>query len=133
MLNEDRALTYGVFTESNHHLALWKLLQEERPDIVVCERFVYQNREETPTLELISRDYIGVITLWCFLNGKEPVMQTVSDAKNQWNDKKLKILQSRGIPTPKVVHARDALRHLMLYLVKQKDYSFLRLTMPGES
>jgi hypothetical protein len=132
MLSQDWSLTHGIFTEKDHHLALWKFLLINMPDIVVCERFVYQNREATPTLELISRDYIGVITLWCQLYGKHLEMQTVSDAKSQWPDKKLILLKNQGQNMPKIVHAKDAMRHLMLYLVKQQAYYFLRMTMPGK-
>ncbi len=121
----------GTLDEDNHHLSLWKLLNDTSPDVVICERFVYQRRDPTQgvSLELISRNYIGVIELWCQMRKVELVMQNVSDAKRMWTNANLKKL---GLYTS-ITHQQDAVRHALLYITKKGDMSFIEKAKRPES
>ncbi len=121
--------------EKDHHLTLWNALETFRPHYVICERFVYQRRDPTQgvSLELISRNYIGVAELYCQMYRKTVypiVMQNVSDAKRMWSDQNLKTL---GLWCP-VEHERDATRHALLFITKNfKDMTFVEAAKRPES
>lgn len=85
------------------------------PVTFVVERFdvgagtIRKSRGEYWSLKLI-----GLIEFICWKNGYELVMQQAVAAKRLITDERLKLL---GWWVPGQDHARDALRHLALYLV----------------
>lgn len=109
-----------------HHIDLWKLLTREDPDIVVCEAFNYQIRRnqqvDMPGVVLMSRNYIGVIELYCALTKTPLHMQQPSTIGIKWlDDEALKKLK---IHTPGKPHKNDAARHLVYYVateMKRRD------------
>ena len=110
------------------HLNMWAFGVEGPPLIVVCESFEFRqhiNQAHTKTkVELISKEYIGVIKLFCMLeNLNDPVFQTATTAKTFIPDKgpqaHVKIKQL-GLWVPGKVHAMDATRHLLRYMVVNK-------------
>lgn len=120
------ALKYGQLGPDQHHTDLWHLLQNHNPDTIVCESFQYrQEQNERHKIELISRDYIGMITLWAKLRQRLIVMQSPMVVmgrggffgKENGGNEKLKRI-GRNIPGgEKNRHARDAMRHLTHYEV----------------
>lgn len=113
---------WGQLEEEDHHVQLYDLLDRQQPDVVVCERFTY--RPHLPHAVLISRDYIGVATLWCKQNGVEIVMQMPAHAKGLWDDKKLKAVNLYQVNKR---HANDATRHLLYYLtINIGDQTFIK-------
>lgn len=111
--------TGGQLGPDKHHVDLWKLLTKENPDRVVCERFTYQIRKnqqvDMPGVVLMSRNYIGVIELYCELTHTPLFMQETSVIGLKWVDNEaLKLLK---IHTPGQVHKNDAARHLVYHVV----------------
>ncbi len=127
-----------------HHIALWTVLTANAPKKVVCESFDYRVAttdgdwshsdhrgtvdRAVPGINLMSRNYIGVIELYCQMRHIELTMQKPSEAvsKNQgnmfFNNDKLKSL---GVYVADAPHYNDAMRHMLVYLVfklKQKAY-----------
>lgn len=111
---------HRVLDTDPHHQDLWKLLTLERPGVVVCESFTYQRRDK---VILTSLEYIGVIKLYCSMTKTPLKMQTPAQAKGFWDNTKLKHLDLWITSSP---HAMDALRHVLTYLVKSGDQSWLR-------
>jgi hypothetical protein len=109
-----------------HHRALWTFLIMEHPDLVICERF--DNAGDMFT-KIISREYIGVIKLYCELFGIPLTMQGADQAMNFTNDGKLIMLGIHRMPAIKWRHANDAYRHLVRYLAVKgiKDLPSIRL------
>jgi hypothetical protein len=111
---------FEVYTlgPEEHHLTLLQELQEFEPDHVVWERFQYQRRELTKGVSLVldSREYIGIAKLYCQQHvAVTRHEQTPAQAKNLWTDQKLKKL---GLwEMTKSAHERDALRHMLYFLV----------------
>jgi hypothetical protein len=99
-----------------HFKELWSYLAMMSPDVIVCEDFLYQVRDNTPTINLISRDYIGVLRLYCELTRKPLKMQNPNQVKEtKWvSDEALKKLNvyQEGCP-----HQNDATRHLIFFVV----------------
>lgn len=94
-----------------HHYMLYNYLYNERPNVIVYERFVYQNRKKK--VELVSREYIGVVKLYSQVIGTKLAPQMAADAKNLWTDDKLKAL---GLWVKGSTHQRDATRHLLHFI-----------------
>jgi hypothetical protein len=112
-----------------HHLQLYDWLSRAHADHritqVICERFNYQRRdiEKGVSLVLISREYIGVIKLWCIQNIVPLYMAQVGN-KDFWSDKNLKDL---GLYAG-TQHERDATAHLLWYMTNiEKDHQFLKV------
>ena len=99
-----------------HHLALWGFLTQEKPDIIVFERF--ENRGNQAA-RLISLEYIGVVKLWASFNQPNLVMQSASQAKGFWTNDKLKACSLWKGTSLK--HAMDATRHVLYYLMQTKQ------------
>lgn len=98
--------------QRNHHLYLYDtVLNAMKPDLVVCESF---DHRRLLNANLIAREYIGVIALWCQQTGTPLVMQSPSQPKKFWAMDKLKSL---NVYNEKMPHANDAMRHLLHYLV----------------
>lgn len=99
-----------------HHKALWCLLEELNPSVIVCEQFNYQRRELDKGVSLVldSRNYIGVAELYDQMGyDVELIMQNASEAKGFCDDRKMK---AWGLDLPtKDRHAKDAYRHMIYY------------------
>lgn len=106
----------GQLGPKHHHLALYDMVEEYDPQIIVCENFTYQRRDPTKGihLELISVQYIGVLSMY---QQKHPetllVFQMPNVGKSIWTDDKLKAVDHYH---PGLKHANDAVRHLIHYL-----------------
>lgn len=110
----------GNINGANHHLGLWEQLCETAPDIVVCERFNYQRRamDKGVSLEIVSREYIGVAHLWCQYYKRRFELQQPAQ-RMFWSDSKLKDLYFWDKKSP---HERDAVRHLLAFLLRESDF-----------
>jgi len=123
-----------------HHRALWNLLEHMHglayPNeylTVICEKFNYQRRDITKgiQLELISRNYIGIVELFCKQRPKSTYLfMHELGFKTFWlKSDKIKVV---GWPTSQ--HERDALAHLLYHLtftLKPPDERWLRQLHPG--
>ncbi len=113
---------FGQISGEAHHKALFDLLVERQPSIVICEHFTYR-RDQRTNLDLRAREYIGVAALYCQITDTELVMQMPAHAKGLIDNKKAKIL---NIYKPGKPHATDAARHVMYYMiVKEKNRKYL--------
>lgn len=95
------------------HADIFKFLQSFHPDYIICERFDFRNKARTG-LELISREFIGVVELYTQL---EPdctlVMQSPGAVLNgYWSPKKLKELH---LYRKGCIHANEATMHLLYW------------------
>lgn len=118
----------GQIGPDKHHKELWTLLCREDPSVIVCESFDYRvlrDKDDTYDrggISLVSREYIGIIELYCQLTGKPLYMQKSAIKAIEWlKDPSLKKL---GVHTAGNQHQNDAARHLIHYLVvtlKRKD------------
>jgi hypothetical protein len=107
----DRRWERYQLDEDQHHVALWEDLNALRPDVVICESFEYRPR--LPKAILISRNYIGIIELWCKLWEKPLHLQTAATGKGFWKDEKIRKLR---LWKPGMPHANDATRHLLYHI-----------------
>lgn len=106
-------IKYGVIDMQEHHYTLWKLLHETSPDCVLCEEFIYQRRkvEKGVTLEIVSREYIGVAKLYAEIESV-PFRLTRLNELAFWTDEKLRQVRCWSDS----IHSRDATRHLLWWL-----------------
>jgi len=120
--------TCGQIGPEEHHDDLYILLetQQTHPFTVVCETFEFrQSDNHREGTNLMSREYIGVAKLFVRQRSfvKDGVAQvryvpqSPSQGKGFVSDEKLKVM---GLWVPGQKHARDALRHLVYYLVNKK-------------
>lgn len=126
-LNEPLWYRYSL-SHDDHHWELWDELLTEGPfDAVVYETFTYQRRplDKGVSLELISREYIGIIKLAAKRHPNE-IKNLVPQSPSQrmfWTDEKLRKL-GLWVSSP---HERDATRHLLYYVTQTlKDDRFLQ-------
>lgn len=100
------------------HADIMNWLNEFKPDYIICERFDFRNRARTG-LELISREFIGVINLYCEMNSDcTLVMQQASQIKGgYWSDAKLKKhgVYRKPIEGVSQIHANEACKHLLYW------------------
>lgn len=117
---EDTEWTFGQLGPEAHHLSLWNFCLQERPHFVIWERFMYQRRELDKGVSLVqvSLEYIGILKL--FIDYADSLdwdvgeyEQTPAQAKNFWDDQKLKHL---GLYHKSSPHIRDATRHMLYWL-----------------
>lgn len=102
-----------------HHLALWEYLNIYAPTHIVFESFEFRNKSRD-NLELISRNYIGIIELWAQINHVGLYKQSASQAKGFIPDTGLGkdlAIKKLGWEKPGAKHAMDALRHMIYFLV----------------
>lgn len=112
----------GQIGPGDHHAELWGFLSSLGNHTVVMESFQYRQFQGVAKakVELTSVEYIGVVKLFGQLySGFDIVQQTASLAINFVSDNKLKRLDWYK-PTAAKPHARDALRHLLYYLIVTK-------------
>jgi hypothetical protein len=103
-------------SHEEHHRDLWTLLMMEHPDRIICERFDNRGNEFA---KLISKEYIGVIKLYCLLFSIPLYMQGSDQAKNFTTDGKLIILGIHRLPAVEMKDVNDALRHLVRHLATE--------------
>lgn len=109
----------GQLGPHEHHLELEQLLYRHPNATIVCESFEFRQYRQRDNINLMSREYIGVVKLFGQRRGDlyPVVFQTAGAAKPFVTDEKLKVM---GLWVPGQKHARDALRHLVTYLVRQE-------------
>ena len=119
----------GQIGPDEHHEELWDWLDSYAPDIVIYEAFNYQIRRDEkgtavdmPGVELISREYIGIIRLWSQLNHcLDATKQQPSIITLKWLlDDRLKEMtyprnNDQCLYRTNAPHANDATRHLLYY------------------
>lgn len=93
-------------------------IKTRSPREIICESFQFRQFTgfDKSKVELDSVEYIGVIKLYSQLSHTPLHFQTASVAKHFVSDDKLKRL-GWYTPTAGMVHARDALRHLLYRLI----------------
>lgn len=119
-----------------HHYELWQfLIRHGDADTWVYETFNYQRRDITKgvSLELISREYIGIIKLAftrCASHWGGKTSELIPQSPPQrmfWTDDKLRELDLWVSSE----HERDATRHLLYYLTFTcKDDRYLKRLKP---
>jgi hypothetical protein len=114
------------FGPNLHHRNLYDYLyhraQETSIDLtIVCEKFEFRqnygregNRNK---VELISREYIGIVELIVAQFGAKLVMQSASQGKHFVTDAKLKLSGLLIEPPHPNRHKNDAIRHIVRHLV----------------
>lgn len=125
-LPERKVIETRQIGPEDHHEVLYKLCYQS--DEIVCEDFNFRPNPGRRKIVLDSKEYIGVVKLVNQQYGIPYRLQQPSQAKNLWDDKKLKALRLNGSPlwSPGNPHAMDALRHLLYYLtVWKKDHSWV--------
>lgn len=110
-----------------HHSELWQHLYEVHHNIspytnIVWESFEFRQHFFTDDdgkpiakmkVELISREYIGILTLFCELYKVPNHHRTASSAKLFIDDEKIKQV---GLWIPGKPHEMDATRHLLRFM-----------------
>jgi hypothetical protein len=106
--------TCGQLGPEKHHQALEQLLGLQRVEtyVVVTERFT--DRIKQTAVNLMAREYIGVVEKYCQEEGVELVMQSSSQAKGFTRPPNLKRL---GLYVYTKKHAMDAYKHVLWYLI----------------
>lgn len=115
----------GIIGPYRHHLELWGLLETMKPERVIMEHFIPQGRGNAPAsaLVLISRDYEGVIELWCLMHDVPLIKQNASEGKGIFTKQKLTALALWR----KTTHERDAISHLLHYITTDlKDHRWIK-------
>jgi len=111
-----------------HHVELWSTLSANPYTMFVWEEFefrqhIYRDKDGNPhvsrhKVELISRNYIGVMELYVALNNAPHYSLNASAAKHFIDNEKI---EQVGLWLPGMGHAMDATRHLLRYMfVKMK-------------
>lgn len=108
----------GQLGPEEHHGQLNALLELQRVKdyTLVSESFEFRNRARDG-LELISREYIGVIKLFAEEEEVSLYMQTAAQGKGFITDRKIK---AAGLWHPGWKHAMDATRHLLFHMVNKQ-------------
>lgn len=130
-----------------HHMRLWDLLARYyaaattggKKFVVICERFQYRSGEDRTKVELISKEYEGVVRLFCKRNPDvELVLQNAAQAVGKtafWGDsvKGNQKIRTCGLWKPTMVHGMDAVRHYLYWITFTcKDNRYL-LKLPKEN
>jgi hypothetical protein len=135
----DQKWACGQLGPEEHHSKLFSLLgiQQTSEFVLVCESFEFRNkdRRHRDNINLMSREYIGVATLFYQLrmegrDGQSYWKQTAGLAKSFIPDsgpQANKKIKEAGLWHPNQVHAMDATRHLLWYLVNRDNrYDLVR-------
>lgn len=110
---------------AEHHTSLYNYINVRvggpLPLTVITEKFEFRQhidpRKARTGLNLISREYIGVVKLICAQTGARLEQQSASQGKHFVTDKKLDLNGIIVRPLHDSRHRNDALRHLIRYLV----------------
>lgn len=120
--------------KKGHHVDLFDFIQVTRPQAIVCENFLFGvpsvqgpggEKVHMPKVELISREYIGIIKLYCEAHHIPLRMQSPSIMATTWV--KDEALRRAGLYTSGARHRNDATRHLLYYLVDNGRQDLLGL------
>lgn len=117
----------GEIGPNEHHSELWTILDISEPTHLVCESFEFRQHidknKAKMKVELISREYIGIVRLYSELYDVPLSMHTASAAKGMIPDKgpqkDVKLKQLGWAKSTPGNHANDAARHLVYYLVRK--------------
>lgn len=94
------------------------LIENGEVDFVVCERFIITHQTGKYSQAPWSLEQIGALRFLCEKYGVSFVLQNAADAKRFGSEKNLSAL---GWKRPRGDgHARDAQRHLLLFIAKHK-------------
>lgn len=116
----------GQLGPDEHHVELWELLESPPTNnfsslYVVTESFEFRNNVETEDrrkgLNLVSKEYIGLMKLFARMHGCHYVEQMPAHAKGFITDEKLDALGLIKTPKHPNRHEHDALRHLLFFMV----------------
>jgi len=133
-LNDGSIYVDALLTEQ-HHLELYDMLNNLKPDQILCEDFIYQVRyvagsNQAVALEIISREYIGVCKLYSQVTATPLKMRRPAEGFDFWDDKKLKSLglyTSGGKHTNGAPDKNAAVRHLLDDVVRaSKRFDYLQ-------
>jgi hypothetical protein len=100
-------------------------LEFEEGDVIVAERFTINAQTVRHSQQTTALEVIGYLRAVALTNGLDFVLQTPADAKRfaqVGSDKNARLVSLGWLQRPLADndHANDALRHLVLYLVKNK-------------
>lgn len=106
----------GQMGPLDHHSQLFAHLENSATShyVVICESFEFRQNRQRDNINLMSREYIGVVKLFGQERHLSVVFQTAAMAKGFVSDEKLKVM---GLWVPGHKHAMDAMRHLIYHLV----------------
>jgi len=94
------------------------LAEEDQLHVIVCERYTITGETLKKSRQSASLEVIGFLKSVGVVYDIPVILQTPADAKRFATDAKL---TAAGWKLPSTQdHANDALRHLMLYLVKER-------------
>jgi hypothetical protein len=115
----------GTFVIDDHHKDIRQLITDTDPDLVIYETFEFRQsagkERERKGLNLISREYIGIIKLTTAdLNIKTRQQPPAYKDTNLVRDDNLKKLGLLRFPLWPNRHYHDAARHLAHYLIQQE-------------
>jgi hypothetical protein len=115
----EQRLTVGHFGPHEHHLELYEAMEhwQIHDFTIVCESFEFRQGKQRHNINLMSKEYIGLVKMFNQDRGAPAVFQTAGQAKPFVTDAKLKAM---GWYHPGWKHANDATRHLVYYLVNKK-------------
>lgn len=110
---------------NEHHNALYNYVTLRAggplPLTIITEKFEFRQhidpKKARTGLNLISREYIGIVKLICAQTGVRLEQQSASQGKHFVTDKKLDLNGIIVRPLHNGRHRNDALRHLIRYLV----------------
>lgn len=106
-----------------HHWDLWcfldRLVSLTHPAelTIVCESFEFRQNRQRDNINLMSKEYIGIVKLFGTNTDTPVVFQTAAMGKGFVSDEKLKAM---GLWVPGMKHAMDARRHLITYMVQKQ-------------
>lgn len=125
----------GQLGPHEHFIDLWQLLQANDWRFVVYEEFTYRmvaiddkkrGNVYSPKIELVSKEYIGLIKFWTLATPQgrtiDLVPQQPSAAVGRqtfWTAEKMKKM---GVYKEGKPHQNDATRHLLYYTVTKLGY-----------
>lgn len=99
------------------HVILYAQRTADVPLTVVCESFEWRQNLQKMKVELISREYIGIVKLAAQMHNIKVIFQSASMAKNFMPDAKLELMGILAKPPHPNRHKNDALRHVVRYQV----------------
>jgi hypothetical protein len=116
---------YGQLS-GDHHDELDELLEAQRPDIIVCERF--ENRNNDFSL-LISVEYIGVVKRYGQGHNIPVIMQGASQALVWCTNDKMEKLNLLVKPYQPNKDANASRKHLVYFLIFGERTPAIRLRL----
>lgn len=127
--NDGHGINMGQMGPHTHYQQLAAFIERlHAPSFtIVCESFEYR-RGLRDNVELISREYIGIVNLIAAERDIPVHWQTAAKGKAFFKDEKIKYL---GLWWPGHKHAMDALRHLLHYQMFEKHDQELALKLKG--